>query len=93
MGSGRSLLVVNFDPVNDPGSLAGFRSRIGVSNSVPLYGPFSGHLANSGESIQLFKPDPPQIPPHPDAGFVPYVLVDQVAYANAAPWPTGAALC
>jgi hypothetical protein len=89
--AGRSLLIVNFDPINDPGSLAGFRSRVGVSNSVPLYGPFGGHLANSGESIQLFKPDPPQLPPHPDAGFVPYILVDQVTYSNAAPWPSGAA--
>jgi hypothetical protein len=89
--AGRSVLLVNFDPVTDAGALAGFRSRNNVSNSIPLYGPYGGHLANSGESIQLYKPDPPQTAPHPDAGFVPYVLVDQVTYSNGAPWPTGAA--
>ena len=47
-------------------------------------------LNNSGETVQLFKPDSPQIPPHPDAGFVPYVLLESVTYSNAAPWPTNA---
>jgi len=61
-----------------------------VSNSVPLYGPYGGHLANSGETVALYKPDPPQLPPHPDAGFVPYVRVEQVNYANVLPWPTNA---
>jgi spore coat protein CotH len=84
------LLVVNFNPVLDTATLVEFRSRYGVSNSVPLYGPYSGHLANSGESIALYKPDPPQLPPHPDAGYVPYVRVEQVDYSNLAPWPTTA---
>jgi hypothetical protein len=30
------------------------------------------------------------LPPHPDAGFVPYVLVDQISYSAASPWPTNA---
>jgi hypothetical protein len=88
--AGGFLLLVNFDPVTDPGALAEFRSRYHVSNSVPLFGPYSGHLANSGENISLYKPDPPQAPPHPDAGFVPYVLVEQVNYSNSVPWPAGA---
>jgi hypothetical protein len=85
------LLLVNFDPDSDVGTLAEFRSRYHLSNSVPLLGPCSGHLANSGEGFALYKPDPPQLPPHPDAGFVPYVLVEQVNYLAAAPWPSGAA--
>jgi hypothetical protein len=84
------LLVVNFDPVADTATLAEFRARYGLSVGVPLFGPYAGHLANSGESIGLYKPDLPQLPPHPDAGFVPYVLVEQIDYANAAPWPIGA---
>jgi hypothetical protein len=87
---GGSLLVVNFDPVADSASQAEFRARYSLSNGVALYGPYRGHLANSGESIGLYKPDPPQLPPHPDAGFVPYVLVDQIDYLNVGPWPTGA---
>jgi hypothetical protein len=85
------LLLVNFAPATDLGTLAEFRSRYHLSNNVPLFGPYSGHLANSGENISLYKPDPPQLPPHPDAGFVPYVLVEQINYLSAAPWPTGAA--
>jgi hypothetical protein len=85
------LLLVNFDPASDLGTLAEFRSRYHLSNSVPLFGPYGGHLANSGENIALYKPDPPQLPPHPDAGFVPYVLVEEINYASAFPWPTGAA--
>jgi hypothetical protein len=55
---------------------------------VPLFGPYSGALASEGEEIELLKPDPPQLPPHPDAGFVPYVLVERVHYLPGAPWPT-----
>jgi hypothetical protein len=85
------LLLVNFDPASDFGTLAEFRSRYHLSNNIPLFGPYSGHLANSGENIALYKPDPPQLPPHPDAGFVPYVLVEEINYLAAAPWPSGAA--
>jgi hypothetical protein len=88
--AGGFLLLVNFDPVGDPTSLAEFRSRYNANPSLPLFGPYSGHLANSGETVGLYKPDPPQTPPHPDAGFVPYVLVEQVSYLATAPWPTGA---
>ncbi len=86
-----SLLLVNFNPATDPGALAGFRSRNNVSNSVPLFGPYSGKLGNSSDAIELYEPDAPQAAPHPDAGFVPYLLVDKVNYSSAAPWPAGAA--
>src|SRR5206468_3719408 len=36
-------------------------------------------------------PDPPQTPSSPNPGFVPYILVDQVTYAGAPPWPINAA--
>ncbi len=58
---------------------------------MPIYGPYGGNLNNTGESIQLFKPDAPQLPPHPDAGFVPYVLVEQINYSALSPWATNAA--
>ena len=84
------LLLVNFDPATDLGTLAEFRNRYHLSNSVPLFGPYSGHLANSGENVALYKPDPPQLPPHPDAGFVPYILVEEINYLSVVPWPGGA---
>lgn len=81
------LLVVGFDPVKQPSVLAEFRARYAVPGDVPVLGPWQGKLLNSGETLELYKPDPPQRPPHPDAGFVPYVLVDRVRYSDGFPWP------
>jgi hypothetical protein len=88
--AGGCLLLVNFDPVIDQPALAEFLNRYQLTNPVSLFGPYSGHLANSGETIALYRPDSPQLPPHPDAGYVPYVLVDQISYSAASPWPTNA---
>jgi hypothetical protein len=86
--AGGCLLLVSFDPVIDQPALAEFLNRYQLTNPVSLFGPYAGHLANSGESIALYKPDSPQLSPHPDAGFVPYILVDQISYSTASPWPT-----
>src|SRR5205807_9133219 len=88
--AGGFLLVVGFDPATNAAALANFRMKYGVAANVPIYGPYSGHLNNSGETVELYKPDPPQSAPHPDAGFVPYILVESVTYSNASPWPAGA---
>jgi len=83
------VLVVSFSPENTK-TLRSFRMRYGFDASVPIFGPYSGRLSNSGERIGLHKPGQPIVAPDPDAGFVPYVLVDEVVYSNAEPWPTGA---
>jgi hypothetical protein len=87
---GGHLLVVSFDPVNDPGTLSAFRSKYALDSSVPIYGPYGGKLDNGGESVELYKPDAPQMAPDPDAGFVPYILVDKVKYSDTFPWPVAA---
>jgi hypothetical protein len=94
---GGRLRVVSFDPVYDPAALARFRARYGLPSSVPVYGPYEGKLDNGGETLEVLKPDAPQLPPDPDAGYVPYVLVERIKYSDTAPWPeaadgTGAAL-
>jgi hypothetical protein len=89
MAPGSYLLVVNFDPVAAPASLAAFRTRFGVNTSTVILGPFKGRLSDSGESIELYKPDAPS--PAPDAGFVPWILVDRVNYGITSPWPEAAA--
>ena len=55
------------------------------ANTLVL-GPFDGKLNNAGESLQLYRPDPPQTLP-PDIGLVPYILVEKVKYGAASPWP------
>jgi hypothetical protein len=88
--AGGCLLLVNFDPIIDQPALVEFLGRYQLTNAASLFGPYSGHLANSGETIALYRPDSPQLPPHPDAGYVPYILVDQISYSAASPWPAGA---
>ena len=90
LGAGSFLLVVNFNPATNLTQLAAFRSKYNVPLGVQIYGPYKGNLNNGGASIELYKPDPPQTPPHPDAGFVPYILVDRIKYADSTPWPTNA---
>ncbi len=88
--AGAYVLVVSFDPVANPAQLAAFQGRYGLSAAVPVYGPYIGKLSNSGEAVELVKPDAPQAAPHPDAGFVPYIRVDRVVYGTGLPWPSGA---
>jgi hypothetical protein len=85
------LLVVSFDPLTDPVALQSFRTRYGLDASTPICGPYLGRLSNEGEGLKLLMPDKPEIPPSPNAGFVPYVLVEAIDYMPAAPWPTEAA--
>lgn len=85
-----SILLVSFDPDVQASLAAAFRAKYAVPSGVPLHGPFSGKLGNSGEPVILLRPDQPQDASHPDAGFVPYLLVDRVDYLDSAPWPPAA---
>jgi hypothetical protein len=84
--AGGYLLLVSFAPTNTS-QVTAFRNRYGLAPSTPLYGPYRGKLDNSSDSVELLKPDAPQVAPSPDAGLVPYVLVERVHYHDKAPWP------
>jgi hypothetical protein len=81
------LLIVGFNPDLHLNDLHAFRQRYSIDPSVTILGPFDGRLDNSGERVRLLKPDSPQTSPGPEFGLVPYVLVEEVDYANAYPWP------
>jgi hypothetical protein len=83
------VLLVSFAPTNDPGSLLAFRTQYSLSTSVTILGPYLGKLDNGGESVELRKPDAPETV-GPDAGKVPYVVVDRVVYSDTPPWYYGA---
>jgi hypothetical protein len=85
------LLLIGFDPIANPPMQTAFRTNYNVPSGVPIYGPYSGKLDNSSGNVELIKPDIPQQPPAPNAGFVPYILVDRVNYSDLPPWPTAAA--
>lgn len=86
LAAGESLLVVNFDASN-PALLNPFREKFGVPPSTQVFGPYEGKLANGGATLEVQRPDVPQIPPRPDAGFVPRIVVDRVKYSDSPPWP------
>jgi hypothetical protein len=83
------ILVVSFDP-SDPSALQRFLSANPVTPGTPIFGPWDGKLDNTEDSVELARPDLPDPPGTPTAGFVPYILVERVRYKNTLPWPVGA---
>jgi hypothetical protein len=79
-------LIVSFNPVTNTTALNAFRSTYGIPGGVPIFGPYRGKLDNGGEEITLLRPDAPQTSGS-EAGFVPYLLTDRLAYDDDSPWP------
>ena len=84
-----TVLVVGFDPATNAAALSAFREAYGPV-AVRLFGPWSGKLDNSSESIELVKPDNPVSEPGLDFGYVPSILVERVEYSERFPWPEDA---
>jgi hypothetical protein len=84
------LILVGFDPATNSAALSAFRHQYSLPDTVPVLGPYDGRLNNTGESLELYQPDPPE-PSGPDAGLVPMILLDRVNYSHLLPWPGGLA--
>lgn len=82
------LLVVNFDTQTYGFAKSAFVSKYAVPTNVPILGPWSGKLDNGGETIELKRPDNPNVTPTNTT--VPYYLVEQISYNDGTPWPTNA---
>ena len=85
LAAGARGLVVGFDPAADTNHAQAFRAAFGIATNVTLWGPWSGKLADEGETIELKRPD------SPNTNEVPYYLVETVHYRSSAPWPAEAA--
>jgi hypothetical protein len=83
VGPTQSIVITSFSP-SDANAVSRFRSKFGAFSGVPLFGPFSGKLDNSSDSIDLQKPDAPE------TNGVPDITVDFVDYRDSAPWPPSA---
>lgn len=75
--AGGALLIAGIDPV-------AFRAKYSIAPEVPVVGPFGGNLQDSGERLELQRPDAP------GTDGVPYITVDEVRYNDRAPWPPAA---
>ncbi len=84
LAPGGCLLLVNFAPTNAT-QLAAFQNLYGITNpALPILGPYTGgKLANSSARLAI------ELPQHPDHTNDPvsWVIVDEVIYADQAPWP------
>jgi hypothetical protein len=80
---GGAFVLVNFNP-SDAAALGSFRGKFGEFAATPAFGPYSGRLDNDRDTVELNRPDAP------DTNGVPRILVDEVTYRDAAPWPVAA---
>jgi len=77
LGANQLLLVVPSNPT-------AFRAKYSVPASVIIFGPYAGILQDSGERLELQRPDVP------DTNGVAYITVDEVRYNDRSPWPAAA---
>ena len=74
---GQFALLTGADP-------AAFRTRHAVPAGVAVFGPFAGSLQDSGELLELQRPDAPGL------GSLDYITVDAVRYNDHGGWPSAA---
>jgi len=89
LAAGKRLVVVGFDPAVETARRDVFLAAYHATSLTPgttIVGPWTGNLENHGERIALEKSQPGENPAAPIA----WVIVDEVIYSNAAPWPANA---
>ncbi len=78
------ILVVGFDPVNNPLLLQEFKQVYKINSGVRIFGPYSGKLSNKDADIELERPFTPT------TNTVPYIRVEHIHYYDSAPWSSEA---
>ena len=89
LNPGQTVVLVDFDPALETAKDATFRSTYGIGSTVTLLGPWQATdvLDDGGEKINLERRTDVV---EPGAGTSAYIVIDQVAYDDVAPWPTSA---
>ncbi|MBP8258127.1 MAG: lamin tail domain-containing protein [Verrucomicrobia bacterium] len=83
------VLLVRFNPTI-PQELRAFRSKYELTTNTVIVGPYGRRLSNRSDILELTRPDTPQSPGSPDAGFVPRLQVERIVYEDRSPWPDSA---
>jgi hypothetical protein len=63
---------------------AAFRTKYSIPAAIPIFGPLAGLLQDSGERLELQRPETP------DTNGVLWITVDAVRYNDKLPWPASA---
>ena len=81
------IVVVSFDPQVETSKLTAFTAAYGgrFAAGVTIFGPWQGNLSNRSERLSLEKPQFIPDTPEPSG----WVVVDEVTYSRASPWPPG----
>ena len=87
---GERLLVVPFDPETNAPAVSAFLNTYAIAPGTRMWGPYSGHLGNSGDVVECLKPGTPGIPPGSSVSVTPSILVDRAHYSSESPWPNHA---
>ena len=80
------LIIAGFDPATETTRLETFiaaYNALSLTAGVQIAGPWSGSLSNGGERLALEYPLAPDQP----GESLCWVIVDEVIYADVAPWP------
>ncbi len=83
---GQVIVVVPFDPENTADLNAfidDYQPTATLQADVNIFGPFGGNLSNGSERLSLERRESPDLP---DTD-IPWVIVDEVIYADYDPWP------
>ncbi len=83
LAAGETVLVTNFDRSANPLRANLFRLALNVDPQVALQGPWQGMLPDLAGEVRLLRPANPTLAEG-------VILVDEVTYSSAAPWPAGA---
>lgn len=86
LAPGERLVIVSFDPVASPATLAGFRTTFNIGSNVQIVGPYTGRFDNDTDRVALEGAQPPDVP----TDLPSWVILDEVLYFDRAPWPAGA---
>ena len=78
--SGGLLIITNVDRPD-------FASHYTIPDNLSVLGPFQGSLQDSGERLELLKPDEPDTDPD-GSEIIPYIVIDAVRYNDNPPWPS-----
>ncbi|MCP5525324.1 MAG: lamin tail domain-containing protein [Verrucomicrobiales bacterium] len=82
----QSVLLVDFDPA-DAVARAEFAAAYNLPDPPPAFlGPYAGRLSNGGGRVTLESPQSSDVP----GEVLSWVTVDEVIFADVAPWPSAA---
>ncbi|MFN0130351.1 MAG: lamin tail domain-containing protein [Verrucomicrobiales bacterium] len=69
---------------------ADFAARYDVGDGALVFGPWTGGLPNSGGQVRLVRRLAPVTEQGPDFGYRPEVVLEDIRYDDATPWPVEA---